>query len=63
MPSKNFLDEYYDHILFQFPEDLRNIERKYEISFAEAKDYAFTVMKGNFIERLEAKKINTFYKY
>lgn len=55
MPSKDFLDEYYDHLLSQFPEDLRNIESKYEISFAEAKDYTFTVVKGNLIEKLEAK--------
>lgn len=55
MPSRDFLDEYYDHLLSQFPEELRNIERKYEISFAEAKDYTFTVVKGNLIKKLEAK--------
>jgi len=55
MPSKDFLDEYYDHLLSHFPEELRNIERKYEISFAEAKDHTFTVVKGNLIEKLEAK--------
>ena len=54
MPSKEFLDSFYDSLLAKFPEDLRNIERKYEISFAEAKDYAFTVVKGNLIEKLEA---------
>lgn len=56
MPSKEFLDSFYDNLLEKFPEDLRNIERKYEISFAEAKDYAFTVVKGNLIEKLEAIK-------
>jgi SpoVK/Ycf46/Vps4 family AAA+-type ATPase len=55
MPSKEFLDQFYDNILLKFPEDLRSIERKYEISFAEAKDYAFTVVKRNLIRKLENK--------
>lgn len=55
MPSKEFLDSFYDNLLSKFPEDLRNIDRKYKVSFAEAKDYAFTVVKGRLIERLEGK--------
>jgi len=54
MPSADFLDVFYDKVLAKFPEDLRNIERKYGISFAEAKDHAFTVVKGNLIKKLEA---------
>jgi SpoVK/Ycf46/Vps4 family AAA+-type ATPase len=57
MPSRQFINSFYDSLLAKFPEDLRNIERKYEISFAEAKDYAFTVMKGKLIKKLEGKKI------
>ena len=53
MPSAKFLDEYYDNLLYKFPEEMRNIPRKYNISFAEAKDYAFTIVKGNLIEKLE----------
>jgi SpoVK/Ycf46/Vps4 family AAA+-type ATPase len=53
MPSKEFLDTFYNQILAKFPEDLRNIERNYGISFAEAKDRAFTVVKGNLIKKLE----------
>ena len=53
MPSSEFLDEFYDNLLSKFPEEMRNIPRKYNISFAEAKDYAFTVVKGNLIEKLE----------
>lgn len=53
MPSAKFLDEYYDNLLSKFPEEMRNIPRKYNISFAEAKDYAFTIVKGNLIEKLE----------
>lgn len=57
MPSKEFLDLFYDKILYKFPQDLRNIERKYSISFAEAKDHAFTVVKGNLIKKLEGENI------
>ncbi len=55
LPSKQFLDDFYDDLLMKFPEDLRNIERKYDISFAEAKDHTFTVVKGNLIQKLEAQ--------
>ena len=53
MPTPEMLDDYYDKILATFPEDIKDLNRKYEISFAEAKDYAFTVVKGNLIEQLE----------
>ncbi|MBW8523656.1 ATP-binding protein [Chryseobacterium chendengshani] len=56
MPSQEFLDFFYDSLLAKFPEDLRNIDRSYGISFAEAKDYAFTVVKGNLIGQLESRK-------
>ncbi|MBW7674802.1 AAA family ATPase [Chryseobacterium chendengshani] len=56
MPSQEFLDFFYDSLLAKFPEDLRNIDRRYGISFAEAKDYAFTVVKGNLIDQLESRK-------
>jgi SpoVK/Ycf46/Vps4 family AAA+-type ATPase len=55
MPSKDFLDRFYDNLLSKFPEDLRKIDRKHEVSFAEAKDYTFTVVKGNLIQKLEAQ--------
>lgn len=58
MPSEEFLDSFYDQLLSKFPDDLKNIDRKYNISFAEAKDYAFTIVKGNLIKKLEAKNIN-----
>jgi len=56
MPSQEFLNTYYNSLLSKFPEDLRNIDRKYDISFAEAKDYTFTVVKGRLIEKLEAQQ-------
>ncbi|WP_209390517.1 AAA family ATPase [Chryseobacterium sp. RR2-3-20] len=53
LPSQTFLNHYYDNLLEKFPENLRNIERKYEISFAEAKDLTFTTVKGKLIENME----------
>ncbi|AZA85405.1 AAA family ATPase [Chryseobacterium shandongense] len=57
MPSEEFLDSFYNQLLSKFPDDLKNIDQKYNISFAEAKDYAFTVVKGNLIKKLEGEKI------
>ncbi|MEJ5106582.1 AAA family ATPase [Chryseobacterium sp. MYb328] len=57
MPSPEFLDTFYDTLLNRFPEDMRSIERKYSISFAEAKDYALTAVKTALIQKLEAKEI------
>lgn len=56
MPSVEFLDSFYDTLLAQFPEDMRIIERKYSISFAEAKDHALTSVKAALIQKLEAKE-------
>ncbi|MFS4429723.1 AAA family ATPase [Chryseobacterium sp. S90] len=56
MPSDEILDTYYDQLLGQFPEDIRTVERKYSVSFAEAKDYALTSVKAALIKKLEAKE-------
>lgn len=58
MPNENLLNEYYDKILASMPEHLANINRIYDISFAEAKDYAFTRVKSLLIEELEAERKN-----
>lgn len=58
MPSAEFLDTFYDDLLSKFPEEFRDIERKYEISFAEAKDYALTSVKSALIRKLENQKIS-----
>jgi SpoVK/Ycf46/Vps4 family AAA+-type ATPase len=55
MPAPGVLDEYYDKVLSRFPENMQYIVRKYDISFAEAKDYAFTLVKSVLIAELEAK--------
>ncbi len=53
-PSEEQLDQYYDHILAKFPEDLKRIERLYGISYAEAKDSAYTRIKRILLEQLES---------
>lgn len=57
MPDKKELDVYYDSLLSSFPEHLKTIERKYDISYAEAKDYAFTLIKSIIIEGLETTNL------
>lgn len=58
MPSAEFLDIFYDGLLSRFPEEFRSIERRYEISFAEAKDHALTSVKSALIKKLESRKIS-----
>jgi AAA+ superfamily predicted ATPase len=53
MPSQKVLDNYYVSILNAFPDNLKNINRKYGISFAEAKDDALTQVKRFLIDELE----------
>jgi len=56
MPNAKTLDHYYDQLLSQFPKELQGITRKYEISFAEAKDSALTLVKSALITALEKKE-------
>lgn len=56
MPSKNELNVYYDKILDVFPAHLQDISRKYDISYAEAKDYVHTTMKRQIIAELELQE-------
>lgn len=56
MPPAAMLDTYYDKILAAFPADTRDIDRVYDISFAEAKDYAYTEVKARLIAQLEARE-------
>ncbi len=53
MPVQKTLDSYYDKLISRFPPELQNFARKYEISFAEAKDHALTQIKSLLIEKLE----------
>ncbi len=56
MPTKTVLDSYYDTLLSTFPENLQQIKRRYDISFAEAKDFTYTTVKRTLIQELEGKK-------
>lgn len=53
MPTQQDLDSYYNKLLSRFPKNLQTVERKYDISFAEAKDHAFTLVKSVLINELE----------
>lgn len=56
MPKPESLNAYYDRLLSRFPKELQNIERKYNISFAEAKDHTFTLVKAVLIKELEERQ-------
>jgi len=56
MPDAKLLDKYYDRLLSAFPIEFRTIERQYDVSFAEAKDYVFTLMKSILIKQFEKRK-------
>ena len=56
MPTETELDIYYEKILGVFPIHLQEIPRKYNISYAEAKDYVHTIMKKQIIAELEFKE-------
>lgn len=58
MPAPEVLDAYYNRLISTFPDALHNIERKYNISFAEAKDHTFTSLKLAIIKTLEEKQEN-----
>lgn len=48
-PSEQVLDGYYDKLLARYPVKYQNVERKYGISFSEAKDFVFRQVKNNII--------------
>ncbi|MDE5492558.1 AAA family ATPase [Elizabethkingia meningoseptica] len=56
MPKRETLDIYYDKLLSRFPKAIQNIERMYDISFGEAKDHTFTLVKAVLIKELEEKQ-------
>ncbi|BAV04966.1 AAA family ATPase [Filimonas lacunae] len=53
LPNRELLDAYYDKILEPFPEHMQQLHRKYDISYAEVRDYIHTAMKKRIIEELE----------
>lgn len=55
IPPKEILDRYYDKLLEKYPKDYRNINRLYEVSYAEAKNHVFDRVKKNIIAAESAK--------
>lgn len=55
-PVPEVLDSYYNRLLDKYPVQFQNIERKYDISFAEAKNEVFTQVKNNIIQAELAKE-------
>jgi len=55
MPARETLDKYYNKLLAGFPPKLRNIQRAYEISFAEARDHSLTAIKSSLIRDIESQ--------
>ena len=53
MPNIEELDIYFYKLLLHFPDHLQDIPRKYDLSYAEAKDYIHTTMKRQIIAELE----------
>lgn len=53
MPSTEALDDYYDALLARFPAELHPSNRRYGISYAEAKDEALKEVKYKLIQQLE----------
>src|SRR5690554_864331 len=58
MPLDDELNRYYDQLLARFPRHLQQVERIYNVSFAQAKDAVFTQIKAILIADLESKKQN-----
>lgn len=53
LPTEAELDSYYDVLLSRFPENLKDVNRKFGISFAQAKDNVFTQIKAKILSELE----------
>lgn len=50
LPSKAVLDSYYDSLLAKYPSEFTQLERLYDVSFAEAKNHVFKEVKNNIIQ-------------
>jgi len=49
-PSQEVLDKYYDSLLSKYPMQFQQLDRIYDISFAEAKNHVFKEVKNNIIQ-------------
>lgn len=60
LPDKAALDDYYDAILAPYPSHINQIDRTYNISYAEAKDLVFNQIKHNIIAYEKEKQHSVF---
>ena len=56
-PNNALLDKFYDALIINYPKAYRSIKRKYNISYAEAKDIALRAIKRNIMEAEEATQL------
>lgn len=49
-PGKEVLDTYYDKLLSKYPKEYQKLDRIYDVSFAEAKNHVFKLVKKNIIK-------------
>lgn len=56
LPNNSELDLYYDSILKQFPKEYTQLDKVYNISYAEAKDIAYRKIKSHIIATEERKE-------
>lgn len=54
-PTPELLNAYYDKLLARFPQPMQQLNRMYNVSFAEARDYAFTHVKSLLLAEWEEK--------
>jgi len=50
LPNQNLLDSYYNFLLSQYPPEFVAMERKYNLSFAQAQQLVFQSVKNNIIQ-------------
>jgi SpoVK/Ycf46/Vps4 family AAA+-type ATPase len=55
-PANAVLDSYYDKLLAEYPKEFHNIDRVYNISYAEAKTIVISNIKQQIIQQKQTKK-------
>lgn len=55
-PSQKYLDQLYDHLISKYPKEYQNVNRVYNISFAEAEGIVLKEVKENIIQSELLKK-------
>jgi len=55
-PSDKVLQDFYDTLLMEYPPEYRQIQREFDLSFAEAKNRVIDQVKRNIITALKASK-------